>query len=232
MADFSNLHIEKDIDIDKDSHDAVALGAGSVAGSGFANVVGATGAHSVAAQDSEVNQADHGSQVLSGSEIGQNQFGSPGAIQAGDSVHGANTGINTGVVAGEGVDHTVVGDFNRVANVEGHADGSALGFGSGDTSAASGNVVVDGALSAHGSAHNISHNAADHGAAIGENAFGSNIEHTENNVIGSDNTNLATDHSAAFADQSQHTFHNQIQDSILHGHADLGDTDLGDVLDQ
>ena len=229
MADFSNLHIEKDIEIDKDSHDAVALGAGSVAGSGFANVVGATGFKSVAAQDSTVNQADHGSQVLSGSEVGQNQFASPGGIQAGGDVHGANTGINTGVVAGGHVDHTVVGDFNHVANVEGHADGSAFGFGSGDTSAASGNFVQDGALSAHGSAHNVSDNLADHGAAIGENAFGSNLEHTENNVVASDNTNLASGHSASFAEQFQSHHSNEIHDSLIHGHADLGDTDFGDA---
>ncbi|HEX2809497.1 MAG TPA: hypothetical protein VHN80_25325, partial [Kineosporiaceae bacterium] len=154
MADFKNLDITKDIEIDNDSHDANAIGAGSVAGSGFANVVGATGFKSVAAQDSEVNQADHGSQVLSHSDVDQNQFASPGGIQAGGDVHGANTGVNLGVVSGGDVDDTVVGDGNRVANIDGHADGAALGFGSGHTNAASFNSVHDGALSAGGNAQN------------------------------------------------------------------------------
>jgi hypothetical protein len=229
MADFKNLDITKDISIDEDSHDAIAAGAGSVAGSGNANIVAATGFKSVAAQDSEVNQADHGSQVLSHSFVGQDQFGSPGAVQAGGNAEGVNTGFNSGVVAGGHVDHTVVGSGNHVANVEGHADGAAFGFGSGDTSAASGNFVQDGALTAHGNAHNISHNLADHGAAVGENAFGNNLEHTENNVVASDNTNLASGHSASFAEQFQSHHSNEIHDSLIHGHADLGDTDFGDA---
>jgi hypothetical protein len=229
MADFRNLDITKDISIDEDSHNAIAAGAGSVAGSGDANIVAATGFKSVAAQDSTVNQADHGSQVLSNSLVGQNQANSPHAVQAGGEASGVNTGFNSGVVAGGHVDHTVVGSGNEVANVEGHADGSALGFGSGDTSAASGNFLQDAALSAHGSAHNVSDNLADHGAAIGENAFGNNLEHTENNVVASDNTNLASGHSASLAEQFQSHHTNEIHDSLIHGHADLGDTDFGDA---
>ncbi|HEX2810652.1 MAG TPA: hypothetical protein VHN80_31195 [Kineosporiaceae bacterium] len=227
MADFKNLNISKDIDIDNDSHDANAIGAGSVAGSGFANVVAATGFQSVAAQDSEVNQADHGSQVLSHSDVDQNQFASPGAVQAHGDASGINTGLNAGVVAGGHVSDTVVGDGNRVANIDGDADGAALGFGSGHTNAASFNDVEDGALSAGGNAQNASHNFADHGAAIGaDDAFGSNREFTETNVVASDNTNLATNHSDSFADQLQTHHTNEIHDSLVHGHADLGDFDL------
>jgi hypothetical protein len=228
MADFRNLDITKDIEIDKDSHDANAFGPGSVAGTGGANIVAATGFKSVAAQDSEVNQADHGSQVLSNSLVGENQFASPGAIQAGGNVSGANTGVvHEGVVAGGDVKDTVAGDGNRVANVDGHADGAAFNFGSGNANAASFNSLHDSSLAAGGNAHNASHNFADHGAAIGaDNAFGSNVESTETNVIASDETNVAAGHSHAFADQQQHTFHNEIHDSLIHGHADLGDVDI------
>jgi len=228
MADFKNVNITKDEDISVDSHDANAIGAGSVAGSGFANVVGATGFKSVAAQNSDVNQADHGSQVLSNSLVGQNQANSPGAVQAGGDVHGANTGLNLGgVVSGGNVDHTVVGNLNHVDNVEGSADGAAFGTGS---NAASFNSVHDGALSAGGNASNASHNFADHGAAVGaHDAFGTNVEHTETNVLGSDNTNIAADHSASFADQHQHTVHDSISNSLIHGDAGHLNADDFDV---
>src|SRR5450755_4247742 len=100
MENFDDLDITKYVDISEDSHNANAFGQGSVAASGPADVVAATGFKSVAVQNGEVNQADHQSQIFNNSFVGQNQSNSPGAIQAGDSVHGANTGFNSGLVAG------------------------------------------------------------------------------------------------------------------------------------
>jgi len=221
MADFKNVNIEKDIQLDQDSHNANAIGAGSVAGSGDANVLAATGFKSVAAQDSTVNQADHGSQVLSDSFVGQNQFGSAGAVQAGGNAAGINTGVNTGVISGGNTDHTVVGSGNHVANVEGSADGAAFGTGS---NAASFNSLHDSALSAGGNASNASHNFADHGAAVGaHDAFGVNSEHTVDNVIGSSNTNLASAHSESLAEQFQAHHTTAIHDSLVHGNVGFED---------
>jgi hypothetical protein len=214
--DFVNTGIIGDAQINIDDHSANAIGAGAVAGSGDANVVAATGAGSTAAQGSTVNQADHGSQVIAGSDVGQNQSNSAGGVQSGGDAAGVNTGVNTGVVSGGDTDHTVAGDGNRVADVEGHADGSAIGFGKGDTSAASGNHVHDGALSAHGNAHNVADNSADHGGAIGEDALGHNLEHNDTNVLGSEDTNLATDHSHAQAHQEVHHLDQHIDDSVIH----------------
>src|SRR5690606_29013658 len=43
-----------------------------------------------------------------------------------------NTGVNTGVLAGDDVTDTVVGDGNQVVNVDGEVDESVLHFGEGD----------------------------------------------------------------------------------------------------
>ncbi|HEX2810653.1 MAG TPA: hypothetical protein VHN80_31200 [Kineosporiaceae bacterium] len=214
--DFNNSGIIAG-DVNIDDHSANAIGAGAVAGSGDANVVAATGDGSTAAQGSTVNQADHGSQVIDGSTVGQNQSNSDGGVQSGDEASGVNTGVNTGVVAGDQVDDTVVGDGNKVANVDGHADGSAIGFGQGDTSAASGNHVRDGSLSSGGDAHSASHNEADHGGAIGgDDALGHSLESNETNVLGSEDTNLAQDESHATAHQDIHQVDHTIHDSVIH----------------
>jgi len=197
-----------------DDHSATAIGAGAVAGSGDANVVAATGANSVAAQGSSVNQADHGSQVIDHGAVGQNQVGSDGAVQSGGDAAGVNTGVNTGVVSGGGTDHTVVGDGNHVSNVEGSADGSAFGTGA---NAASGNQVHDGAAAAGGDASNASHDVADHGAAVGgHDALGLNHESDQNNVLNSEDTNIGSDHSHAHGHQDIQHVDEHIDHSVVH----------------
>lgn len=89
------------------------------------DTVSATGDGAVAAgDDANVAQGD-GSQVIDGDNFGTAQANSgAGAVQAGDDVSGVNTGLNTGVIAGE---DAVVGDDNQVIDVEGNANDAVFG---------------------------------------------------------------------------------------------------------
>lgn len=89
------------------------------------DTVTATGPGAVAAgNDANVAQGD-GSQVIDGDNFGTAQANSgDGAVQAGDDAKGVNTGVNTGVIAGE---DAVVGDDNQVIDVEGNANDAVFG---------------------------------------------------------------------------------------------------------
>jgi hypothetical protein len=214
-----------------DGHDANAVGAGAVAGVDSNQNV-ANGDHSTV-NTGTLNQADHGSQIIDGSNVGQNQVGSPGGVQVGhDASGGFNTGVNTGVTSGGSVDHTVVGDHNSTANIGGSADGSALSFGQGAASAASGNSVHDGSLAAGGSSQNLSHNTTGDGGAIaGHDASGTNVTDSHDHVNATfveDSTNVDTtqDHSLGQSSQNLHDTHAAVDHSTLAGHDAGGGEDL------
>jgi hypothetical protein len=156
----TNLDVAGDVhgDIDVDTNNATALGDGSVAG----NTDGG---------DLNAATGDH-AQVIDGDNFGQANTGD-GAVQVGGSNSGAiNTGVNTGVIAGDDVDHTVVGDHNQTVQTDGDTDGSVFNFGHGDVSNINDSDVRDSAVSAGGNATNTSDNSADHGSAISGSGSG------------------------------------------------------------
>jgi len=219
--------IDGDVDQSDNSSTAVGAGAVSAAGGSTANV--ASGPFSVAnLGDGDVNQASGHGQVISDSEVGQNAFNSPGALQVGGDAHGAfNTGFVEGVQSGGPAIGNVVGDGNETATVLGHADGAGFGFGHSVVGVASGNEIGgDGAISGLGSSHNQSHIIADHGAAVaGNDAFGSNEQdfstniHETNlsNIEDSQNVTSAQGHSFAEAEQDFHPHATHIVDSEVAG---------------
>jgi hypothetical protein len=224
-------------DISLDNHSATATGAGSVAAAGGSDVNAATGDHSVAnTGGGDVNQANgQGSQVVDGSQVGHNAVGSPGAIQADGTSGGAfNSGVNTGAQVGGQAQDTNVGHDINSADVHGHADGSAIGFGQGDVSNASNNNVHDGAVSGHGPASNVSDNTADHGSGVGgHDASGTQlqdnsttVDHTDvTSVDHSSDVNLAQDGSHADASQHFQPHHDEVDHSHL-GNDDVDHTAL------
>ena len=134
-------------------------------------------------------------QIIDGDNFGQANTGD-GAVLAGDDAKGVNTGVNTGIVAGEDVDHAVVGDHNQTAQVEGSADGSVIGFGDGDINNLPNADIDDSAVSfGDGDATNVSHNTLDDGSAIavGGDASGSNIEDNDTTTIVEDNDTTVFD---------------------------------------
>jgi hypothetical protein len=193
-----------DGDVDLSNNSSIAIGDGAVSASGEATVNAATGAGAVANQGSgDVNQADGQSQIIDGSEVGQNSSNSAGSAQVGGDADGAlNTGSVDGTQSGGGATGNVVGDSNETATVgssaegtnpagqseakqadgqehpDGSADGSGIAFGQGAVGTAAGNGVGgDGAATGLGTAQNQSHADLNHGSALGGvDASGQNEE--------------------------------------------------------
>jgi hypothetical protein len=200
-ASFHNLHNSNLVnngiiegDVDQSDNSATAVGHGAVAGSGYSTVNAATGDGSVANQGSgTVNQASGHSQIISGSDVGQNAFGSPGSIQADGGAHGAfNTGYVQGVQADGPAIGNVVGHGNETATVLGNANGAGFGMGHSTVGVASGNTIHgDGAISGLGNSQNQSHIRADHGAAVGgHDAFGSNVQDQSTHITETNTTHI------------------------------------------
>ena len=218
-----------DGDVDQSDNSSTAVGAGAVSAAGGSAVNVASGLGAVANQgDGTVNQASGHGQVISGSEVGQNAFNSPGALQVGGDAHGAfNTGFVEGVQSGGPAIGNVVGDGNQTATVLGHADGAGFGFGHATVGVASGNEFFgDGAVSGIGGAQNQSHILADHGSAVaGHDAVGSNFDDesvhvTETNlshIDHSDNVTSAQGHSVAEAHQHFQPTHVDVDHSQIAG---------------
>ncbi|MBI4939847.1 MAG: hypothetical protein HY830_03775 [Actinobacteria bacterium] len=122
--------VNGDIDIDQDNDDIDVEGNGNAVNSGEGNQNAATGEESSAAQGD-------GAQSNSGD----------GAVQGGLIVGPTNTGEFTGNQSlGGDIENSPVGNGNSVLdNEDGTIDGSAIGFGSGDTGNASGNYLEEGA---------------------------------------------------------------------------------------
>jgi hypothetical protein len=122
--------VNGDIDIDQDNDDIDVEGNGNAVNSGEGNQNAATGEESSAAQGD-------GAQSNSGD----------GAVQGGLIVGPTNTGEFTGnQTLGGDIENSPVGDNNTVLDNEGGTiDGSAIGFGSGDTGNTSGNYLEEGA---------------------------------------------------------------------------------------
>jgi hypothetical protein len=217
-----DLDVHGDVygDISVDSHNANATGAGSVANSGDGDVVAATGSHS---------------QAVGGNNTGQMNTGD-GASQVGGSNEGSiNTGTNTGVMTGKDghVDHTVVGDHNNTANVEGSNDGGVINFGGGHVNNASNNDVHDGAVSAGGNATNVSHVTQDHGSAlsVGGNASGNDNHYDDNSY----HDNSQHDYSTHDSHDDINADHSNVNTAHDHSHATQhasADTDVDVHLEE
>jgi len=225
-----------DGDVDQSDNSSTAVGAGAVSASGGSTVNVASGLGAVANQGpGTVNQASGHGQVISGSEVGQNAFNSPGALQVGGDAHGAfNTGFVQGVQTGGPAIGNVVGHGNETATVLGHADGAGFGFGHATVGVASGNDFFgDGAVSGIGGAHNQSHITADHGSAVaGHDAAGSNFE---DHSVTLDETNLThIDHSSNTATAQGHSFtdaHQHFQPTHIDvDHSQLAGDDINDFF--
>ena len=225
-----------DGDVDQSDNSSTAVGAGAVSASGGSTVNVASGLGAVANQGpGTVNQASGHGQVISGSEVGQNAFNSPGALQVGGDAHGAfNTGFVQGVQTGGPAIGNVVGHGNETATVLGHADGAGFGFGHATVGVASGNDFFgDGAVSGIGGAHNQSHIVADHGSAVaGHDALGSNFE---DHSVTLDETNLThVDHSNNIATAQGHSFtdaHQHFQPTHIDvDHSQLAGDDINDFF--
>lgn len=234
MATFSKDHSDNFLnsgqfvagDLTNDNDLTVASGAGSVAASEGSFVNAATGDAAIANLGGDVNQAlGARSQIVDGPVFGNNASNSDGAIQAGGDISGANSGVNTGVVAGGGVDRTIVGDDNAQFSVDGHVSDSALSFG-GDASNVSDNIGFGSSFNAGGDSQSFIGNSADDGGAIGgRDASGFNLEDNDvsfredNTAVVSDsqNVNLGQDDSTAFAHQDFDPIKVDIDDSVLAG---------------
>jgi len=108
----------------------------TIFGDNYGDVVSNTGDDSnVAGGDQNVAEGD-GAQVIDDTYGDVQANTGDGAIQAGGNVEGANTGLNTGVIAG---DDAVVGDDNQVIDVEGDANDAVFG----DNTGVQGGLNVD-----------------------------------------------------------------------------------------
>ena len=226
-----------DGDVDQSDNSSTAVGAGAVSASGGSTANVASGLGAVAnLGDGDVNQASGHGQVISDSEVGQNAFNSPGALQVGGDADGAfNTGFIQGTQSGGPAIGNVVGDGNETATVLGDADGAGFGFGHSTVGVASGNEIDgDGAISGLGGAQNQSHIFADHGSAVaGDDAFGSNAQDFSTNISeknfshieDSDNVTSAQGHSFAEADQHFAPKHVDID------HSQVAGDDVNDFFD-
>ncbi|MBO0847758.1 MAG: hypothetical protein J2P22_20345 [Nocardioides sp.] len=174
----NSTNIDDSVNIDGDVHgninvdNANATGDGAVAGSGDGHVAGATGDHSQAIGGDNSGQANTGDGAVQiGNEPGEH--GGTGVIRGLTGVDGLgggigpiNTGTNTGVMAGGGVDHTIVGDHDTQANVQGSVSDSVFNFGGGDVSNIGHSQLTDSAVGAGGHVSNASGNTLGQGSAV------------------------------------------------------------------
>jgi hypothetical protein len=168
--------------------------------------VNATGDNSAAAGD-DLNQASDGGLVIGGDNDGQANTGD-GAVQVDGDVEDSviNTGVNSGVIAGDDANGAVAGDDNQVVNADGDVEAPIV-FGSGaNVTSVNDSDVDDSAIGSGASnisdiddaaigsgASNVSNNTVDDGsavsaggAALGSDDDESSVINAEDSIVGSE----------------------------------------------
>lgn len=157
----TNVDVEGDFTGNIDVDQVNATGDGAVAAGPGSDVTAATGAGSQAIGGDNLGMANTGDGAVQIGNAPLTGFPPPagsgpilrdvgGVPGFGTGIGPINTGTNTGVMAGGPVDHTVVGDGNQTANVEGPASQNTFDFGGGSDSHVVGSHVGPGAAVASG----------------------------------------------------------------------------------
>jgi hypothetical protein len=211
----NSLHVAGDNYGDINVDNANATGAGAVAGSGDSHVTAATGDHSQATggnNSGQINTGDGAVQI--GNEPGDHEGGVltrglTGVDGLGGGIGPINTGVNTGVMAGGGVDHTIVGDHNTQANVQAPVSDSVFNFGHGDVSNVAQSNLVNSGLSTHGNVSNASGNNVGPGGAVSSGGDASGYSSDSHNVHTTTDTSTVDAHDSNVAVNQGHGDLNQ-----------------------